>query len=154
MNATARALIAALALEPLPHEGGFYRVTSRTPAASAIYFVLTPEDFSALHLIAQDEIWHHYAGDTVEHLQLDPRDASARVTRLGPDVVRGELPQLPVPAGVWQGARLVSPAPAGYALIGCTVSPPWDERGFVLADRLGLQRDFPAQHARIATLTR
>jgi len=154
VNTAARAIIAALALEPLPREGGYFRATWRSATASAIYFLVTPEDFSALHRIAQDEIWHHYAGDAVEHVQLDPRDGSVRTIRLGPDVLSGEEPQLVVTANVWQGAKLAAGPRAGYALLGCTVSPPWDERGFALADPMELRSAFPGQHAAIGALTR
>ena len=154
MNAAASEIIAALKLAPLPGEGGFFRATWRNSTASAIYFLVTPEDFSALHRMAQDEIWHHYAGDAVEHVQLDSRDGSVRRTRLGPDIGGGEQPQLVVPAGVWQGATLAAGARAGYALLGCTVSPPWDERGCELGARLELLRQFPAQAGWITALTR
>ncbi len=154
MNAAARAIVEALQLEPLPREGGYFRATWRNATASAIYFLVTPEDFSALHSMAQDEIWHHYAGDAVEHVQLDPHDGSVRTIRLGPDVLSGEEPQLVVTAHVWQGAKLAPGFRVGYALLGCTVSPPWDERGFALADPAELRNAFPRQDAMITTLTR
>jgi uncharacterized protein len=165
MNATAREIVAALRLAPLPHEGGFFRATWRNTTGSAIYFLLTETDFSALHRLTHDEVWHFYAGDVVEHVQLDPCDGSLRVARMGSAVLAGDEPQVAVPAGVWQGAR-IAPASAadtagdaacrrsGYALFGCTMSPPWDERGFELAARVGLTREFPAHAAWIAALTR
>ncbi len=101
----ARQLIAALDLAPLPHEGGYFRQTWRSATGSAIYFLITPADFSALHRIAQDEIWHYYAGDPIEHLQLDERTGNVRIARLGSDVLAGDVPQLLVPASVWQVLR-------------------------------------------------
>jgi predicted cupin superfamily sugar epimerase len=155
-TAAANGIIAALGLQPLAGEGGFYRQTWRNDTASAIYFLVTPENFSALHRIAQDELWHFYAGDRVEHVQLDPRDQTLRLTRMGPNVLAGEHPQLSVPAGTWQGARLEPATRPGYgfALLGCTVSPPWDERGFTLGPREELLRAFPAQTEFIRALTR
>lgn len=153
MNATARQLITALGLEPLPHEGGYFRVTRRTATLSGILFLITPEDFSALHRIAQDEVWHFHAGDAVEHVQLDPRDGAARTTRLGPEILRGEAPEVLVPAGHWQGARLAE-VHHGFALLGCTVSPPWEEAGFALADRAALAAVWPRHGDLIARLTR
>jgi predicted cupin superfamily sugar epimerase len=154
----AHELIARLGLEPLPHEGGFFRATWRSETASAILFLITPRDFSALHRIAQDEIWHFHAGDPVEHVQLDPGTGAWRMTRLGADVLAGEAPQVVVPAGVWQGARLAARPPDraahGFALIGCTVSPPWEQRGFALGARRALTREFPAAAPWIAALTR
>jgi predicted cupin superfamily sugar epimerase len=161
MTSTARQLIAALKLEPLPREGGFFRQTWRSEAGSAILFLITAEQFSALHRIAQDELWHFHAGDPVEHVQLDPRDGRTRVTRLGGNVLAGEQPQLVVPRGTWQGARLEEAPGAtareprhGFALLGCTLTPPWDERGFELADRGALERAFPENASQIRALTR
>ena len=153
MNTAARQLLTALRLEPLPREGGFFRVTWRKATASAIYFLITPEHFSALHRLAQDEVWHFYSGDPVEHLRLDPRCGDAHVAHLGPDAVSGGSPQIIVPAGVWQGARTAEDR-HGYSLLGCTVSPPWDEGGFELGDRDLLQAAFPAQRELIRALTR
>ena len=104
--ATARALIASLDLKPLPGEGGFFRVTWRNDTTSAILFLLTRDSFSALHRLDRDELWHFHAGQPIELLQLDPKHGDARIARMGPDVLNGEQPQLHVPAGVWQGARL------------------------------------------------
>lgn len=154
-NATAERLITALQLEPLPGEGGFFRQTWRSETASAIYFLLTDANFSALHRIAQDELWHFYAGDRVQHVQLNPRAGTPHLTILGPDVVAGDVPQLLVAAGVWQGARLdPSSIDGGFALLGCTVSPPWNDHGFTVGTRAGLIEAFPAQASWIHALTR
>ena len=153
MNAAASQIVAALRLEPLPQEGGYFRATWGNATMSAILFLITPEEFSGLHQLAQDEVWHFHAGDPVEHVQLDPRSGAVHASRLGPDVARGDSPQLVVPGGVWQGARLLV-GERGFALLGCTVSPPWDERGFALADRSALQAVFPGHHEIICTLTR
>jgi len=155
MPPTAAQLIAHLQLAPLPGEGGWFRQTSRRATASAIYFLLTRDDFSALHRIAQDEGWHFYAGDRVEHVQF-ATDGSAHVARMGPDVLAGDQPQVIVPAGTWQGARLAPNRQdaAGWALLGCTVSPPWDERGFELGRRDALLAEFPAHAGVIRVLTR
>lgn len=155
MNDEARQLIAALRLEPLPGEGGFFRLLWRSERASAICFLMTPRDFSALHRLAQDEAWHFYDGDPVEHVQLDPREAGVTVTRLGPAILAGDLPQVQVPAGRWQGARIVPGAETrGWTLLTCTVWPPWDERGFELGARADLSASFPQHAAWIDALTR
>jgi predicted cupin superfamily sugar epimerase len=153
MNDAARQAIDRLGLAPLPQEGGFFRATWRNSTASAILYLITAGDFSALHRLAQDEVWHFCIGDPVEHVQLDPRGGRVRTARLGPDLARGHLPQVVVPAGVWQGARLVVGA-SGFALLGCTVSPPWDERGFELGSRATLRAAFPAHHAIVQDFTR
>jgi predicted cupin superfamily sugar epimerase len=157
MTDETRQMIAALRLEPLPHEGGFFRQTWCDAAGSAIYFLLTKPEFSALHRLRMPEIWHFYAGDPVEHVQLNAQGAIS--TRLGPDVLAGQNPQLLVPPGTWQGARLPigwvsSQPPHGWALLGCTLAPPWSEADFELGQRDALLREFPAHDALIRALTR
>lgn len=162
MNAEAAAIIAQLGLVPLPQEGGFFRQTwlgaeklaNGRAAAGAIYFLLTPQDFSALHRLVIPELWHFYAGDPVEHTQLGPKPPNVASTTLGPNVLAGHIPQLLVPAGVWQGARLAIGWNHGWALVGTTTSPAWTEADFEPGRRGELLRDFPALGTLIAALTR
>ena len=162
VNPEAAALIARLHLAPLPGEGGFFRQTWLAPdtlpdgrrAGAAIYFLMTEADFSALHRLRQTEIWHFYAGDPVEHLQLHPNTGSAIHCTLGSDLADGQIPQLLVPAGLWQGARLAAGAHRGWALLGTTTVPAWTETGFELGQRDVLTRDFPAHRIIINALTR
>ncbi|MGC4071458.1 MAG: cupin domain-containing protein [Nibricoccus sp.] len=163
---TAAALIARLGLQPLPHEGGWFARTwtshetlpNGRPLGTAIYFLLTRDSFSALHRLDADELWHFHAGDPIEHLQLSstqPHSPDAvRVTQLGAHLDAGQLPQLAVPSGVWQGARLTDDARLGWALVSCTMSPGWDENGFELADRNTLHAFYPAHIGLISALTR
>ncbi len=160
LNAEAREIVRTLQLEPLPREGGFFRVTWRTAAGSAIYFLLSPEDFSAWHRMPTDELWHFHAGDPIEHWQLDARCApnELRLTRLGANVLAGEAPQCVAPGGIWQAARSVAPvagtSPHGWSLLSCTMAPAWDESVFELGERHALERQF-GRHAEIVrALTR
>ena len=162
MNAEAQKIIAKLGLAPLPNEGGWFRQTWQSPAmfrpgraaSSAIYFLVTPEDFSALHRLKTEEVWLFHAGDGLEHVMLDPADGAVRVARLGGDVLAGEVPQLVVPGGVWQGARLAAESAREWALLSCTMAPAWDEKEFELGKREALAREFPAARGKIAALTR
>src|SRR6185295_5719486 len=133
MNAEAEKIIARLGLVPLPGEGGFFRQTWVSPersangraAASEIWFLMTPGDFSALHRLRSEELWSFSEGDPVEHVQLISWEA-ARVTILGKDSQHDQQSEVVVPGGVWQGARLKVDAGArGYALLRCTVRPAW-----------------------------
>lgn len=154
-------IIARLGLQPLPGEGGYYRQTWCAPcesgqaraAASAIYYLITRASFSALHRLAMHETWHFYAGDPARLMLLHAAGGVETVT-LGADIPAGEQPQVVVPAGTWQGARLVDDAKHGWALLGCTVTPAWDERDFELGERAILSRQFPSAAAEIARLTR
>jgi uncharacterized protein len=158
---TAERLIAALGLRPLPVEGGWFRETYRCPetvrrgasertVGTAIYFLLTPDTFSALHRLASDEVYHFYLGDPVELLTLGPD--GGRVTALGPDLLGGQVPQFVVPRGVWQGSRLV---PGGsIALLGTTMAPGFDFADFELGDRAQLAMDYPEFAEWVRRLTR
>lgn len=161
-------LKALLGLKPLPEEGGFYAETYRTVEAvdggglparygstrslgTAIYYLLTPDTFSAMHRLRSDEVYHFYLGDPVEMLQLWP-DGSGKVAIIGNDLRGGMRPQLVVPQGVWQGSRL---RPGGeFALMGTTMSPGWDAADFELGGRDALIQKFPAFADRILELTR
>lgn len=126
---TAEEVIHRLGLTPHP-EGGFYRETFREPASTAIYYLLREGESSAWHRQNAAEVWHHYAGATLE-LSVST-DQGKTVIRLGPDLAAGEVPQAVVPAGVWQSAR---PLPGGdpWALVGCTVAPAFRFTHFELA---------------------
>jgi uncharacterized protein len=162
MNPEAQHVIDRLGLEPLPAEGGYFRAvwTSATllpsgrAAASAIYFLLTPGEFSAWHRLAAEELWHFAAGDPIDHVQLDPATGRVAVARLGPEVATGDLPQLLVRGGVWQGARLAPGGRRGWALVGCTVSPAWDQAEFELGNADDLCRTFPGNDVWVRELTR
>ena len=51
--------------------------TSPRRTGTAIYYLLEPDTFSEMHVLASDEIFHHYAGDAVEMLQLHGPTAAA-----------------------------------------------------------------------------
>jgi uncharacterized protein len=165
---TAREIIDRLKLAPLTIEGGYFRETYRAPltlaacalpdefggdrnASTAIYYLLTPETFSAIHRVKSDEVFHFYAGDAVELLQLRPDGAAQRVI-IHNDLAAGHEPQVVVPAGVWQGCRLI---PGGsWALLGCTVAPGFDYADFELADRADVLTAYSQYSVLITALTR
>lgn len=158
-------LIARLGLQLLPREGGWFAPVWRSGepasspstggprvAASSILYLLAGAEFSALHRLRGDEIWHFHAGDAIELLRLDPATGDGDWTRLGPDVGGGDVPQLVVPGGVWQGARLA--AGGRWALVGCTMVPGWDETDFELGHRDELMAAFPQYAEAVVALTR
>jgi hypothetical protein len=159
-------IVAALGLEPHPEGGHFaeiYRSDESLPAGAlpgryggarafgtAIHYLLGPDDVSAMHRITSDEIFHFYLGDPVEQLHLRP-DGSHQVLVIGPDIAAGERPQVVVPRGVWQGARV---RPGGrFALMGTTVAPGFDFADFEMGDTGALVRDWPGAAEMIAALS-
>ena len=103
-------LIETLGLEPLIPEGGYFKRTypglTESKDASSIYYLMTKDSFSSLHLLTSDEIWHFYQGDPIEQIQISP-DGTVKKIILGDDIAAGQVPMTVVPAGVWQGARLI-----------------------------------------------
>src|ERR1700676_31778 len=151
-----------LKLSPHPIEGGHFRrtytsgLTVETPqgaraAGSAIYYLLEAGTFSEMHVLESDEMFHFYLGDPVEMLQLLP-DGGSKVVTLGPDLAAGQQVQLTVPAGVWQGTRLVGDGKV--ALLGCTVTPGFDFADYRNAGFKELAARWPWEKERIRGLTR
>lgn len=165
---TASRIKELLKLQPLPLEGGFfaevYRSAGKLPSSAlpsgypgerslstAIYYLLTPDSFSAMHRLRGDEVYHFYLGDPVEMLLLKP-DGSAEAILVGSDITTGMRLQQVVAGGTWQGARL---APGGqFALMGTTMSPGFDPTDFELGNRDELSAQYPAYSPLIAMLTR
>ncbi len=159
-----QAIIEKLNLKPLPFEGGYYFETYRSDErislsqysgerslCTAIYYLLTPDTFSAIHRLKSDEIFHFYAGDPVEMLLLYP-DGSHSVITIGPDVANGQQPQVVVPKLVWQGCRLIGNG--NFALMGTTVSPGFEFEDFELGDRDLLMKEYPSISGIIEKYTR
>lgn len=104
-----------------------------------------------MHRLRGDELFHFYLGDPVEMLHLRPNGTGATIT-LGTGLEEGMQPQVVVPGGVWQGARMA--AGGRYALLGCTVAPGFEFEDFELGKREDLVREFPAYAETIRALTR
>jgi hypothetical protein len=138
MNAlTADSIIRMLGLTPHP-EGGHYRETFRDPsggsdraASTAIYFLLARGERSHWHRVDAAEAWHFYAGAALR-LKIASEQSAPPVTMiLGPDLAAGERPQCVVPAHAWQTAESLG----DWTLVGCTVAPGFEFRGFELAPK-------------------
>ena len=157
---TADDVIRILNLKPLPAEGGFYRETYRGPivnapatifgiksasprvTSTAIYYLIRPESFSALHKISSDEIFHFYAGDPVEMVQITSSGELRKIT-MGTDLQSGQEPQVCVPKNIWQGLKLQQGG--AWALLGTTVAPGFEFEDFVLGQREIMLQEYP-QH--------
>jgi predicted cupin superfamily sugar epimerase len=165
---TAEQVRELLKLRPLPVEGGYftesYQSKHMVPGealppvfggerllTSAIYYMLTPDTFSAMHRLAGDEIFHFYLGDPVEMLLLKP-DGSGQAVLLGQDISAGMRLQHTVAGGTWQGSRLT---PGGrFALLGTTMSPGFDPADYEVGKRQELSAAYPPYAPLIALLTR
>ena len=164
---TARYWIDKLGLIPHP-EGGHFRESYRATlaidanalapefageraASTAIYFLLSGDDFSALHRLRSDELWHFYDGGPIVVHVIDA-DGQRSDILLGNDPERGESPQAVVKAGSWFGSKLQ--IADSFALVGCTVAPGFDFADLELADRAELVRLYPQHRQLIEQFTR
>ncbi|MET7360546.1 cupin domain-containing protein [Streptomyces sp. NPDC005562] len=156
--ASPEAVAARHGLEPLSVEGGLYRRTwtgppgvGGRPAGSAIIVLLTtiPGDFSALHRLPIDEVWHFYEGDALELLLLAP-DGTDRTAVLG----AGGQVQLVVPAGTWMGARVGSGGRYGWTLFGTTMAPGFVPEDYEGGDAEELSARYPERAQTIRELCR
>ena len=163
---TADQIKTLLQLEAHPVEGGYFRRTytshrnveverasgiATRAMSTAIYYLLEPGTFSEMHILDSDELFHFYLGDPVEMLQLWPDGHSALVI-LGPDLQAGQHVQLFVPAGVWQGTRLIGDGKV--ALLGCSVTPGFDYADYTNASYAELSAKWREHAERIKELTR
>jgi uncharacterized protein len=152
-------MIEALALIPHP-EGGFFRETFRSgarPMASkgktdpagalthtdrapperneltSILYTLTdaqPRQRLAVNKSSHVHYWH--AGASCVYHLLSPSGEYRAVT-LGPNVLAGEVLQLPVKGGIYKCAQKVcGPGVPDFALLGEAVAPGFDFRDFAL----------------------
>ena len=165
---TAEQIRELLKLRPLPVEGGYFTESYQSKdtvhgdalppvfsgerlLASAIYYMFTPDTFSAIHRLAGDEIFHFYLGDPVEMLLLKP-DGSGQAVLLGQDISAGMRVQHTVAGGTWQGSRLI---PGGkFALLGTTMAPGFDPADYEVGKRQELSAAYPPYAPLITLLTR
>ncbi len=167
MSRNADYWISKLNLKKHP-EGGYYREIYRSdetigahalperfngprPFSTAIYFLLEGDDFSALHRIQSDEIWHFYEGSSITIHTIGQCGKYNRIL-LGNNLENDESFAAVINAGCWYGATLNEPD--SYALVGGTVAPGFEFEDFVLANRADLTGSFPEHHSIIERLTR
>lgn len=145
-----------LNLSPLTGEGGNFLSTYRSDETlrkevlpgrggdrsfgTAILYMVTKDTFSRMHRLTSDEVFHFYLGAAVEMLQLYP-DGTGRVFRMGQDIASGELLQLAVRRGTWQGTRLVGEGE--YAVLGTTMAPGFDPDDYEDGDKQTLIAEYP-----------
>ena len=150
----AQTLIDSFHLAPHP-EGGFYARTYAAsysieyrgcdrPVSTAILFLLTSGQYSRLHRIPQDELWHFYMGGPLRLVVIDPHGGDHEI-RLGQNIASGEVLQNCVHGGSWFGA---TPAEgSAFSLVGCTVSPGFCMEELCLGERDALLAMYPESAA-------
>ena len=149
-------------------EGGYFSETYRSPEilegkyvydkfngdwnfSTAIYFMLTGQDFSAFHKLKSDEVWHFYEGSALNIYVID-KSGELRVLTLGRDIENNEEFQITIKSGQWFAAEISKRD--SYSLVGCTVSPGFDFRDFELGNKEELLSLYPPHQNVIEKLTR
>jgi predicted cupin superfamily sugar epimerase len=163
---TAAYLIEKLDLNPHP-EGGYFTETYRSTEmlskehlpgryagardfSTAIYFLLEGSQFSALHRIKSDELWHFYTGSRLIIYVIKP-GGTLETINLGADLASGDTFQAVVKAGCWFGSKVEDVD--SFALVGCTVAPGFDFADFEIAARTELIARYPQHKQTIEKLT-
>jgi len=142
-------IVDLLGLEPLPDEGGMWSQVLIDADSTAIFYLLSGDDFSALHRLPGTEIYHHYMGAPLALLLLHP-DGSVTRPVLGTDLASGERPAIVVTGGVWQASHSLG----AWTLVGTTMSPPFDFDDLEMGDQRLLSEQYPSAVADIASKSR
>jgi len=166
-NHNAAYWIEKLRLERHP-EGGYFRQTYKAElllpktampaefageraASTAIYFLLSGDDFSAFHRLRSDEIWHFYVGSPLIVHVIEPK-GEYRAILLGSDLEADEVLQAVVPAGCWFASHVADRRSS--TIVGCTVAPGFEFEDFEMGKRKELVSMYPQHRAVITRLTR
>lgn len=137
-------------------EGGHFRETylcdtklDDRSIASSIYFLIEQGDFSAFHIIGQDEQWVHVEGEGMcIHMITD--DGEYTKVIVGTDYESGQMPNFVVPANTY----FASEALGEYSLVVCNVFPAFRYEDFLLCKRDEFVKMFPKHKDTITRLTR
>ena len=113
---SAEEVIERFALLPLEGEGGFFSLVQRDEHGNAIYFLMTPGQFSAWHRLKERETWVLIGGSP---LALHIKEESYERVDLSRT---GELSASVAP-GEWMAAETLGE----WSLVLCFLAPPFSE---------------------------
>ena len=161
MNKYAKFWIKKLNLDEHP-EGGYFTNTYRSDkiielyngtrsTCTAIYYLLTGNQFSSFHIMKSDEIWHFYSGSSLTLYIIDSKGKINKVV-LGPNFNEGERFQVVVKSGCWFAVSINKKN--SYSLVGCTVSPGFDYKDWKIGNRKRLTEMYPEHKKIIEKFTR
>lgn len=158
----AKEIISWFGMQRNPDEGGYFAATytsgedvkGKRSICSAIYYMIDPTEFSALHRVGSDMLYHFYSGDAVQMLLLYPKGypIEYEICIFSNDLSAGGSPMKVIPAGTWLGSRLV--AGGSYALMGVSMAPGFEPSDYAIGKRKELDKEYPAVQWLIDQLTR
>jgi len=139
-------VINKLGLVPLLNEGGMVKEHYNSPitlkggtVASAqddrplyrcIYYLLTSNSFSSMHVLNNEETWFYHGGPALEMLLVYP-DNHSEIVKLGMNLDEGEIPQYTIGRGVYQGCHMSKDGE--YTLVSTMMAPAYSESDFTIA---------------------
>jgi predicted cupin superfamily sugar epimerase len=126
--------------EVIPKEALPTRFEGDRVFSTSIYFLLDKKDFSAFHIMEQDEIWHFYDGSSLTIHIIDQSGNYSRA-KLGRDIQNSESLQIVVKAHSYFAAAVNNLD--SYSLVGCTVAPGFEYADWKMPTREKLVDDFP-----------
>jgi predicted cupin superfamily sugar epimerase len=121
---SAQDIIKQLGLVPNVEKGYYIQtfeddlvVLGNRSASTAIYYLLEGKDGpSRWHRVADVEIWHYYAGAPLTLSLSGNNGTKLEVKTLGPNIFRGQAPQIAIAKHMWQSARSLG----RWTLVGTT----------------------------------
>lgn len=109
--------IATLGLVHLDGEGGYFSTSHRDEFGNAIYFLMTPNEFSAWHKLSERETWVYLDGAPVEIFTRTDLSATTLTTLARED----DEMLLSIESKTWMAARTTG----GFSLVLCFLAPPF-----------------------------
>lgn len=120
---SAEQVIERFALLPLEGEGGYFSLVQRDEYGNAIYFLMTPGQFSAWHRLKERETWVLIGGDP---LALHVKEESYERVELS----RGGELAASIAPGEWMAAETLG----AWSLVLCFLAPPFSEMELASAE--------------------
>ena len=117
--------------------------------ATAIYFLLEGNDFSAFHRLKSDEIWAYNYGSPLTVYIIDPNGKLNEMILGDP---KNPIYQITVSANQWFAAEVNDKS--SFTLLSCFVTPGFEYNDFELANRQLLANQYPGYISLISRLTR
>lgn len=116
------------------------------PASTLIYYLLDKNQFSPLHRVRNDEIWHFYLGSPLIMYILSDKHLPT-IVKLGNNIEDDDCSlHFVIRESSWFCAEVEDKK--SFSLVGCTVSPGFDFADFELGKKSELLALYP-QHETI-----
>jgi predicted cupin superfamily sugar epimerase len=119
--------------------------TKNRPSSTLIFYLLKGNQFSPLHKVNQDEVWHFYIGSSLTLYLLDENETITSV-KLGNNISDGCIFHYVIKKDTWFCAEVDDKI--SFSLLGCTVAPGFEFDDFELGIKSDLLTAFP-QHKSI-----